>query len=217
MPKTNAPLLSFDARGQIAKTQVYSSWRGVSYVRRYTVPNNPNTTKQQGVRGVFSFLQNAWLFAPPDVRAPWDGYAVGKPLLGRNAFTKFNGKLLSTDPVATDLTGFYFSPGSLGGLPPTNLVLTPGDDQITVAATAPDAPDGWTLTQAWAAAIVNADPTLPFNGEWNVLNDAAAPYSIILTGLQSATEYVAGMWLEWLKPDGKTAYSVSLSDVATTT
>lgn len=217
MPKTNAPLLSFGASGQIAKSMVYSSWRGVSYVRRYTIPNNPNTTDQQAVRGTFGMLQSAWLFAPPEVRAPWDGYAVGKPLLGRNAFTKFNMKLLATTPVATDLEGFYFSPGSAGGLPPSGLVLTPGNDLITVAVTAPAVPDGWTLTKMWAIAIPNVSPDDPFGGVWAFNSDAVAPYSVAITGLASAIEYVAGAFLEWLKPDGKTAYSVSLSGLATTT
>jgi len=55
MPKTTAPLLSFDARGQIAHTQVYSSWRGRPYVRRYSVGTNPNTSDQQLTRNAFTW------------------------------------------------------------------------------------------------------------------------------------------------------------------
>jgi len=85
MAKTTAPLLSFGASGQIAQTQVYSKWKGRAYVRRYTVPANPNTTEQQLTRSVFSFLQSVYKFATPDFTAAWEAYANGlvlNPRLG---------------------------------------------------------------------------------------------------------------------------------------
>lgn len=217
MPKVNAPLLSFGASGQIAKAQVYSTWKGVPYVRRYAIPANPRTVKQTNNRGVWSMINAAWLFAPAAVQNAFNAFAVGKPLTGRNKFFQENQKLLATDPAPADIEGFIMSPGNGGALPATVLVVTPGDDQITLSATIPDAPVGWSITAVWGAAIPLQGPSDPFVGPWTVVSDASAPYSIVLTGLETATDYAVGLWIEWEKPDGKTAYSRSLTGTGLTT
>lgn len=51
MAKLKAPLLSFGASGQIAKTIVYFPWKGLNVARKHVVPANPNTTDQQTQRG----------------------------------------------------------------------------------------------------------------------------------------------------------------------
>jgi len=216
MPKTTAPLLSFDARGQIAKTQVYSSWRGVSYVRRYVIPANPQTDAQMKTRNIFGMLNQAWLFAPATVRAPWDAFATGKPLTGRNKFIGDNVKALGRSLTPTTMADFIFSPGALGGLPPTTLTLTPAATSITASVVLPEAPSGWTLTSSVAAAIPNLNPTAAFGGVWAVNEETADPDTNAITGLTAATDYVVGLWLTWTRPDAKIAYSVSLSDTATT-
>lgn len=215
MPKVTAPLLSFGAAGQIAKSQVYSTWKGVPYVRRYTVPANPRTTKQVNNRAIWSMLGNMWLYAPADVRAPFAAFVSGKPLTARNKFFSDNMKLLAVQPTPSDITGLIMSPGSGGGLPPSNLVVTPASGQLTLTATIPDAPSGWAITKVLGAAVVNQDPTEPFSGEWFVADDGTAPYSVAITGLANGTEYAVGLWIEWERPDGKTAYSISLTGTGT--
>lgn len=217
MPKTTAPLLSFDARGQIAKTQVYSSWRGVSYVRRYVIPANPQTDAQMKTRNIFSMLNQAWLFAPAAVRAPWDAFATGKPLTGRNKFIGDNVKALGRSLTPTTMADFIFSPGALGGLPPTSLALTPSGTSISASVVLPDSPVGWTLTSSVAAAIPNSDPTAAFGGVWAVNEETDNPDTNVVTGLTASTAYDVGIWLTWTRPDGKIAYSVALSDIASTT
>ncbi|MBA7535642.1 hypothetical protein ES705_27900 [subsurface metagenome] len=51
MAKLKAPLLSFGASGQIAKTLVYLPWKGLNCVRSYVIPANPKTTGQVTQRG----------------------------------------------------------------------------------------------------------------------------------------------------------------------
>lgn len=51
MAKVKAPLLSFSASGQIAKTQVYFPWKGINAVRKHVVPTNPKSTAQVEQRG----------------------------------------------------------------------------------------------------------------------------------------------------------------------
>lgn len=211
MPKTTAPLLSFGASGQIAKSMVYATWKGVPYVRRYTIPANPRSTKQVNNRNVWALINQAWLYAPSLVQLPFNGFAIGKPMTGRNKFFSENQKLLAVDPVATDLAGFVMSPGNAGGLPPSNLIVTPGVDSLVLTATIPDAPAGWSITQVVGAALFNQDPQDPFSGKWFTGFDATAAYSVNIAGLETGLEYVVGLWIEWLRPDGKTAYSINLT------
>src|SRR3546814_12612164 len=84
MAKTTAPLLSFGADGQIAKTMVYSKWKGIPYVRRHVVPANPQTVAQQLTRTTFSQLREMWKIAPAIAQLPWDTFAIGRPFLGLN-------------------------------------------------------------------------------------------------------------------------------------
>lgn len=213
MAKTVAPLLSFGASGQIAQTQVYSKWKGRAYVRRYTTPANPNTSEQQLTRSVFSFLQSVYKFATPDFTAPWEAYANGLVMTARNAFTKLN---LSQLRTASDLVDMLFSPGALGGLPPATITVTGGVGTITVACTAPSSvPTGWTLTSAILGVIAEQDPNTGSAYAMQTFEDAAAAYTHDF--VVAAGDWVGFAFLKWLRPDGRTAYSVSLSDEATAT
>ena len=58
MAKLTGPLLSFGATGQIAKTMVVGTWRGIDYARQYVVPANPRTTAQQANRTRFALLRS---------------------------------------------------------------------------------------------------------------------------------------------------------------
>jgi len=91
MAKTQAPLLSLGARGQIAKTIVASTWKGIKTMRQYVVPANPRTTAQVAHRTLFGNVVALWktfITAAGDNSA-WNRLALqsGKPLSGFNAFT----------------------------------------------------------------------------------------------------------------------------------
>lgn len=217
MPKTTAPLLSFGASGQIGNSMVFSKWKGISYVRRYVIPANPKTVKQQANRGIFSMLNAAYLYAPAAIKQAFDAYAVGKPLTGRNKFFQDNQKLLAVQPMPAGIDGLIMSPGNGGGLPATNLVAVGGALSIDVTVTLPEIPEDWTITSAVAAAVKQQAPDAEFSGKWFVVTANADFDEITITGLEAATEYVVGYFLKWTKPDGSFAYSVSLSGTATTT
>lgn len=213
MAKTTAPLLSFDARGQIAKTQVYASWRGRSYVRRHVIPANPNTADQQLTRNAFTWLQSVYKFMPSLASAPWEAYVTGKPLTARNAYTKFN---LPDLRSAVDLTTLVGSPGVLGGIPAATLTVTGGVATVTVAATAPtDIPTGWTLDGLVAAVIADQDPQSGIDFTMQAAEDLTVAYSIPFTVV--AGDYAGLGWLRWTRPDGRKAYSPSVTDIVTAT
>lgn len=213
MPKTVAPLLSWGASGQIAKTQVYSTWKGRPYVRRYVVPANPNSAGQQQTRGVFRYLSKLWAFLPAGALGAWQLYADNSRFTARNGWLKKNVGPLRTE---TELDLIQLSPAAGSGIIAAAMVATPGALQITVDLTAPPMPTGWTITQAWALAVQNVDPQT--SGIYAAFSgfDAAAPYSIVLGGLAAATEYVVGGWFEYTKPDGGKAYGQALQQVVAT-
>lgn len=50
MAKLKAPLMSLGASGKLADTLVFFPWKGISAVREYVIPANPNTALQQTQR-----------------------------------------------------------------------------------------------------------------------------------------------------------------------
>lgn len=217
MPKVNSPLLSMDARGQIGKSMVFSTWKGIAYTRRYVIPANPRTVKQSTNRNIWQTLGVMWQYAPAPVLAAFNTFARGKPLTGRNKFFAVNQPIFAVQPPVTVMSGLIVSPGANGGLPPSGLVVTPGNDQLEVDCTIPDAPDGWTCVASHATAVRQQDPSDPFAGEFAFDTETSTPGSNLITGLASAQAYVVGLFLEWEKPDGTTAYSISLASTGTTT
>ncbi len=214
MAKTTAPLLSFSASGQIAKTQVYASWKGRQYVRRHVVPSNPQSLEQDKTRQPFSWLQSVYKLAPSLLTEPWEAYAKGKVLTARNAFTKFN--LPTLRPVAV-VTNATFSPGALGGLPPTASVATGGSGTASMAVAVPAVlPTGWSIVSAVCALVRQQDSHGGALFTTYAVEDTTSPYVCAFSGL-GAGVYVVGTWLKWLRPDGQTAYSPSIQGTVTVT
>jgi len=60
MAKLKAPLFSFEARGALAKSLVYFPWKGISAVRSYVIPANPNTTSQDAQRTKLENAVDEW-------------------------------------------------------------------------------------------------------------------------------------------------------------
>jgi hypothetical protein len=90
MAKVIGPLHSDGAAGQIGKTLVFATWKGIKYCRAYVIPGNPSTTEQQMVRGYFSTASAAWTAETPTVQTAWNTYASnnGLKMSGRNLYLK---------------------------------------------------------------------------------------------------------------------------------
>lgn len=209
MAKTTGPLLSLGAAGTVASAMTFSKWKGIPYVRQRVIPANPNTIAQQETRSVFANASNIWKGAAALFTAPWDRFAVGQPLTGRNAFMKEFVSRLRGQP---DLTAMLFAPSAKGGTPLDAMVVTPGSGSLSVAVTAPTPPTGWTLASVTAAAIIDDDPETMTDYTVTVADNNAEPYTVVLNGLTAASTYRVGAWPVWTRPDGSTAYGQSISD-----
>jgi len=90
MAKLTGPLFSLDARGSLAKALVYAYWRGVNYVRRRVIPNNPQSADQTAVRNLITDASQAWAndTSPIDTayKAAYDTAAEGQAYSGFNLY-----------------------------------------------------------------------------------------------------------------------------------
>lgn len=214
MAGITGPLLSLGASGQIGKTLVFGKWRGVGYVRQYVIPANPRTAAQTLNRDLFATIRSMFKISGPIARAPFDAFATGRPLLGVNQYMKSNILAIGLD---VDFNNFVASPGARGGLPPDSVVASTGagSGEVDVAVVEPSIPTGWTLTAAQAIGFPDQDPHNVFVGPMVEGEDLATPFAITLTGLGSAVACQASAFLKWLKPNGDIAFSVSITDQAT--
>lgn len=207
MAVPTAPLLSFGATGTIAKTMVFSTWKGRPYVRRHVIPANPQSTAQTLTRNAFSFANSVWKVGGVLLRTPWDRFAVGQVLTGRN---KFMANYVLENRGETDLLSWNISSGAKGGLPALTIVASsPGVNDINLALTTPTPPTGWTLTSAQGFAIRDQDPQTGILFATTEDEDLGAA-NVLLPSLTTAVLYVCGAWLKWAKPDASVAYSVAL-------
>jgi len=213
MARTTGPLLSLGGSGAIAKTQVYSTWRGIPYARQYVKPSNPNTSGQQATRVVFSFLNSLWKLAPANVQAPWTANAKGKQFTDRNKFIGDNVKLLRSE---VDIDKLVLSPGANGGMVAGALTPTPSAGEIDATLSAPDLPTGWTITQAVFALIADCDPATDQPAPLVVATDDSTPYEATFSGL-AAGDYLLSGWFVYSKANGQTAYGPSISATVTVT
>jgi hypothetical protein len=213
MAKTVAPLLSFGGSGQIGKTQVYSSWRGVKYARRYVIPANPQSDEQTSTRNVFAWLNGVWKQMSPEVQAVWFLFSKGRPFTDRNSWIAQNlAHLRGTIAVpVTVVTALRASPGANAGLAAAGIATASGGaGALAVTLTAPSLPAGWAVVQAHCLAVIQQDAHESLNYTSYYAFDASAPYVPTFAALPTGT-YVVSAFFEFTKPDGSTAYSPSLN------
>lgn len=211
MAKITGPLISLGARGTIAKTATFSSWRGRGYVRTRVIPANPQTTAQTEQRGLFAWLQQTWKTAPTLMQQVWTLAAKGQPLTDRNLFSQKN--LNAIGRLATDNDDIVFSDGAKGGTPPVSVSVVAAAGTITGTVTTPTPPVGWTIASCIGAAIRQQNPQTGILYKVSAAEDTTSPYAPAITGLTTGQVYNVGWWIKWLKPDGSIAYS---PQVATT-
>jgi succinate dehydrogenase hydrophobic anchor subunit len=60
MAKVTSPLFSMGASGQLGKSLVYMTWKGIDDVRQYVIPANPRSALQVAQRGFFSAAVALW-------------------------------------------------------------------------------------------------------------------------------------------------------------
>jgi hypothetical protein len=101
MAKVRAPLHSIDLRGRMADGFVFTDWKGISCMRTFVMPSQPQTARKISLWNAFPKASKAWAGLTDPERAAWEGFAsVIKPMneiLGRkgdwsgfNAYASIN-------------------------------------------------------------------------------------------------------------------------------
>lgn len=214
MAKVVAPLLSFGGSGQIGKSIVFGTWRGIDYARRYVIPANPKSTSQTFQRACFGTLREIWKRLDTDGRAPWQSYASGRKFLGLNAFIGENRLSMGTAADIEDLIG---SPGAQGGVPLEDASFASGSSsgEIDVDVTVPSMPTDWTITATVALALHAQAPDATLVEPPTVTKVTMATWDLTITGLTAGEDYVIAVWMVMTKADGSVAYSPSITGTAT--
>jgi len=198
------------ASGRFGGT-VHSNWKGIDVVRRFAKPSNPNTASQVSVRNAFRYLTASFLLQSTNVRQSWDMYVTGKPLINRNSWL---GKNVAAIAGLLDLTGLSATPGDSSTIPPVSVTPVGGVATITTTIVSPPVPAGWTISECYAAACQDWDPsslTAPTSAElqWFEQDDNTSPYVPVIAGLAAGTYRVFG-FIGWMAPDGGLRYSASI-------
>lgn len=85
MVSTKAPLFGLDASGTLAKSIVFSKWKGRTYVRRHAIPANPRSGLQVGMRSVFRFVTTDFKNLSAADITDWEALAVADNITALNA------------------------------------------------------------------------------------------------------------------------------------
>lgn len=213
MATITGPLISLGARGTLAKTATFSSWRGRPYVRQRVIPANPRTTGQVEQRTLFAYLQALWKVSPALIQEVWTLAAKGLPITDRNSFSQKNLKAITRTGIT--LANILLSDGAKGGTPLVSASIVAAGGTITITPTTPPVPTGWTLTGVIGAAVRDVDPQTSVIYDVAAVENDVSPYHCAVTGLQTGDLYVWAAWVKWLKPDGTIAYSPQISGTAT--
>lgn len=113
MARVNAPLFSFTARGQLAKSLVYSTWKGIDDVRSYAIPTNPRSSAQVTQRNYFT---DAVQFFHDPLRTPDDNSAENTAArfapTPQSGFNRFVAKSVDQSvPAGNSTNNVYFRNG----------------------------------------------------------------------------------------------------------
>jgi hypothetical protein len=139
MARTTAPLFSLDASGTIAKSLVFSKWRGRQYVRRHAIPKNPQSPAQVGIRTALKFLTQSFKTNIDDITDAFTEIAANANVSILNAYVQYNMRRWrmghgltvtypATDPTVTETI---------------TQTLTGGQRNVLVSVTPSAAPNGW--------------------------------------------------------------------------
>lgn len=173
MAKLVAPLFSFSARGQLAKSLVYSGWKGIDDVRSYVVPANPRSSGQQTQRGFFTDGVSMWhdLGLTADDIEAWNRQANAepRPQSGFNAFVASSINLqVAGITAAAQAMGFN---GGIADSGAGQVDFTVEEDGSAVGVTF-----FWGYTPT---ALINQAPGVETANVWNALNVAVASNAIV--------------------------------------
>ncbi len=90
-------VLGNEYHGALGKSIIAETWHGINYIKKYAVPRNPRTARQQVGRRRFADAVAAWQALPPDDRRRYDLDARN---LGCSGYNLFISRFLAGDAAS---------------------------------------------------------------------------------------------------------------------
>lgn len=88
MAKVTGPLFSIDASGKFADSLVFSSWKGINYVRKYAKPGGKPSSRQKFIKSLFSAAVEKYKTLEGKDKEAWKLRAANTPMSGYNLFIR---------------------------------------------------------------------------------------------------------------------------------
>ena len=85
MAGVKAPLFGLDASGALGGSIVFSKWKGRNYVRKLSIPSNPKSGLQVGMRASMRFVTQDFTNLTAGQKAAWDTLAAVDNITQLNA------------------------------------------------------------------------------------------------------------------------------------
>lgn len=153
------------ARGSVGGA-TFSANKGGQYVRRRSMPTNPNTAAQQARRSTLSLLSISWGLITEANRTSWNTYAANTPVvdsLGQTInLTGFQWYVGTNSLRALASLSFITTAPSTGGLSdltqPTSIAISAGTQFLTATLSAGDT---WATTGDGVLLIQMSRPLSP--------------------------------------------------------
>lgn len=184
MVRTKAPLLSLSASGSVGHVLIASNWKGRSYMKKLTIPTNPKSGAQLGVRAMMQYLTRHWSDLSAGDKATWEEPAEAQTISPMDAFI--------SDNLIRHSTGLYagnaFPIAATGGAPTGGVgAITNYGRGLKVPIQIPpfQSAGSWTIYRSTSTGFT-PHYTNAINIQWN---PTAASYDYIDTPLAAGTYY----------------------------
>lgn len=180
--------MSLEASGTLAKTLVYSRWKGRPYTREHVIPHNPKTATQVSVRAMLKFISQIYSTLSATIQSHWTDQGKKDEITGMNFMVQ-----RAQFQRAQGNGPYQDFPATAGGTPaaPT-LTPTNGRKLVTIAINQPPPANTWAWF-LWMSTTTGFTPG-PSNLIAVVPNSAT---SFDKTGLLSGTTYFfVGAWVD---------------------
>lgn len=135
MATTKAPLFGLDASGSLGGSIVFSKWRGRTYVRRLSIPANPKSGLQVGMRSSMRFITQDFTNLTAGQKSAWDTLAAVDNI------TQLNAQVRDAQRLNRRNLGVRRGPAETAG-------TTPDAGTINTVTAQPK-----TLVLAWTAGV----------------------------------------------------------------
>lgn len=156
MAGTTAPLFGLDARGSLGKAIVFSKWKGRTYVRKHSIPANPQSGLQTGMRASMKFITQSWAGMSQADKDAWHEIAAVTNITDLNAMVGYNQALVRRN------LGIQLTPAETPGTTPTapqTPSATAQPKTVVVAWTQPVTPGDY-ATYIYGSSVTGFTPDI---------------------------------------------------------